>query len=92
MKSITQINLGFLTEMKSLSESDSGMLQASQLIASGGAGLVSRYRRQTEPPAREVTVFSSLHFILQRHQEFRDSAKLNANWLAGAITSGWTIP
>lgn len=43
MKSITQINLGFLTEMKSLSESDSGMLQASQLIASGGAGLVSRY-------------------------------------------------
>lgn len=66
MKSITQINLGFLTEMKSLSESDSGMLQASQLIASGGAGLVSRYRRQTEPPAREVTVFSSLHFNIAK--------------------------
>lgn len=66
MKSITQINLGFLTEMKSLSESDSGMLQASQLIASGGAGLVSRYRWQTEPPAREVTVFSSLHFNIAK--------------------------
>lgn len=66
MKSITQINLGFLTEMKSLSESDSGMLQASQLIASGGAGLVSRFRGQTEPPAREVTVFSSLHFNIAK--------------------------
>lgn len=66
MKSITQINLGFLTEMKSLSESVSGMLQASQLIASGRAGPVSRFRRQTEPPAREVTVFSSLHFNIAK--------------------------
>lgn len=39
MKSITQINLARLTERKSLSKSDSGVLQALWLIAIGGAPL-----------------------------------------------------
>lgn len=37
MKSITQIDLGCLTERKSLSKSDSGRIQATHLIATGGA-------------------------------------------------------
>ena len=43
MKSITQINLAGLTARKSLSKSDSGILQALHIIAIGGAIFMPSY-------------------------------------------------
>ena len=78
MKSITQINLAGLTARKSLSKSDSGILQALHLIAIGGAILPNMSPRSRQPKLRRneargswrklwITVFSTLHFNSTRH-------------------------
>lgn len=71
MKSITQINLARLTERKSLSKSDSGVLQALWLIAIGGAIFLP-----LPPPKnasysyKSLVTVSSVHFNIANASGF----------------------